>query len=177
MKLRLLPIIITVVVSSAVLFGGWFMYQTVAMEDPLTHAVDSIDGVGDARIEVVRSGAIVRVTLEQGADLRETYRRIKEAGSAVIGERKLTVEVVNEGSESLDRIWAQVMFDVAQAMETKQYTLIPERLNKLVKENNNLKTTTEMDDDNVYITLSDGSSTKYVILPRIPLTMGVWPNE
>lgn len=177
MKLRLLPIIITVIVSSAVMFGGWFMYQTVAMEDPLTRDVTAIEGVKDVRVELDRTLAVVHITLEEGAKLSDTYRSVEEASKAVLGNKEVSIEVAGDESKRLDSIWAQAMFDVAQAMETKEYSLIPERLNELGKANQGLKVTSEMDEHNVYITLSEGSSSKYVVLPRIPAMMGVWPNE
>ncbi|MNN84691.1 hypothetical protein D3C81_2018840 [compost metagenome] len=61
-------------------------------------------------------------------------------------------------------------------MENKQYTQITAALKQMEQENSKLKATAEMDDKNVYITLTDGQYSKFVILPRTPERMGVWPN-
>ncbi|WP_274364634.1 hypothetical protein [Paenibacillus thermotolerans] len=177
MKLRLLPIMITVVVSSVLMFGGWFVYQTMALQDPLTHDVGAVEGVKHVQIDMDRSSAVVKIELENGVSLDKTYAAVEEAAHNVLGDKPVTIEVANGGSEALDSIWEQAMFDVATAMETKQYTLIPKRLNELVQANDGLHASTKMDDKYVYVTLTQGADTKYVVLPRIPVTLGVFPNE
>jgi hypothetical protein len=177
MKLRLLPIFITIIVTSAVLFGGWSVYQTVAMEDPLSNHVAAVGGVDQVHIELSRSSANIEVTLKPNADLREVYQGVTKASEAVLGGREFTVEVKDEPSKDLDAIWSTALFDVAQAMETKQYSLIPNCLEQLEKENQGLTASTRMDDVNVYITLADGNAEKHIVLPRTPAQMGVWPNE
>lgn len=68
------------------------------------------------------------------------------------------------------------MFDVAQAMETKQYTQIPKTLQARALDSEGLKVATEMDDKYVYISLTDGDKSKYLMLPRTSAKMGVWTN-
>jgi hypothetical protein len=174
-KLRLLPVVITVVVSSSVLFGGWFMYQSVAMEDPFLKQVAAIDGVSEPYMEMKRDLAMVRVQLEPDASLSRSYREILKVGKATLGSRTVQVEVSGESSDALNAWWSKALFDVAQAMETKQYSLIPERLQQLAGDE--LTVETEIDENNVYIAIHDGPHSKYVILPRKPAMMGVWPNE
>jgi hypothetical protein len=76
----------------------------------------------------------------------------------------------------MEKWWSSALFDVAQAMETKQYAQIPVTLQNRAGESS-LKVSTEMDDKYVYITLADGEFSKYVMLSRTPAVMGVWPNE
>ena len=178
MKLRLLPVVITVLLSSGVLFGGWFAYQSFAMEDPFLEKVAAVEGIaGEPVVEIQREQAVVRIALEPGASLREAYQAIVEAGASSLGDRDVVVEAASESSEALEAWWSGALFDVAQAMETKQYSRIPERLRELAKANGSMQVNTEMDDTNVYITLVDGPNSKHVILPRQPAMMGVWPNE
>jgi len=178
-KLRLLPVVVTILASSAVLFGGWFAYQSYAMEDPFLKETAAIEGVAGATVELGRDQAIVHVTLAEGAKLREAYQAVVEAGRASLGKRSVVVDVVGEGgtSPALEEWWSGALFDVAQAMETKQYARIPERLKELAASQGNLQVKTEMDETNVYIALTDGPNSKYVVLPRTAATMGVWPNE
>ncbi|TLS53131.1 hypothetical protein FE782_07135 [Paenibacillus antri] len=177
MKLRLLPVVITIVVSSGVLFGGWFAYESIAMEDPFLEKVAAVEGIADPVVEIERERAIVRATIEPGASLRQAYRGIVEAGASSLGDRDIVVEASGETSEKLEDWWSEALFDVAQAMETKQYSLIPQRLRELAKADGSLQVQTEMDEKNVYITLVDGPNSKHVVLPRQPAIMGVWPNE
>ncbi|HZG85286.1 hypothetical protein [Paenibacillus sp.] len=178
MKLRLLPVAITLVVSSAVLFGGWFMYQAVAMEDPFLESIAAVPGVESPELELGREAAVVRFTLSPDANLREAVQDIAAAAESSLGGRAVAMQPVGQPSRALDDWWAGALFDVAQAMETRQYSLIPERLNALASQSpSDIQVVTEMDDVNVYITISNGENRKYVVLPRTPAMMGVWPNE
>lgn len=176
MKLRLLPLVITVAVSGLVLFGGWFLYQNVAVQNPLVNKVKQISAVKHADAEFTRDQVRVKLELEPEASLREIVQRIQKDGKGIIGGRKLHVEVTNGSSATLDQWWSSALFPVAEAMETKHYTQIPETLEQLSAGHSNLKASTEMDDMNVYVSLTDGNASKFVILPRQGERMGVWPN-
>lgn len=177
MKLRLLPILITFILTFSLLFGGWFVYRSVAVENPLAQAVSSIDGVQLKDIKITASRVVIRLNAEQDISLREVYRQVAENGEQTIGKRQLDIQIVNPSSAKLDQIWSAALFDVAQAMETKHYAQIPKTMDRLMQEHAGLTAVTEMDDSNVYVRLQDGDSSKYIILPRMPATIGVWPNE
>ncbi|MMZ68833.1 hypothetical protein D1872_315730 [compost metagenome] len=58
-------------------------------------------------------------------------------------------------------------------MENKQYTEITTTLDQLQERNSSLKASADMDENNVYITLTDAQGSKFIILPRVPQKMGV----
>jgi hypothetical protein len=59
-------------------------------------------------------------------------------------------------------------------METKHYADIPAALQAKAGQVPNLKVDTEMDETNVYVRLTQGDFSKYIILPRTPAQLGVW---
>ena len=178
MKIRLLPVLTSVVISAAVLFGGYFGYQSYAMENPLNKVVSSIPGVELVSMNLGGAEAAVEVKLEPGTSVREVYARIMKEGSSALGKKELDLRVVGSDSPKLDAWWSSALFEVAQAMETKQYAQIPVTLEARAQQSGGgLKVTTEMDNKFVYITLSEGANSKYVMLPRTPSKLGVWPNE
>ncbi|MNC79580.1 hypothetical protein D3C75_1320970 [compost metagenome] len=59
-------------------------------------------------------------------------------------------------------------------METRRYADIPAALNAKAGQLQGLSVQTEMDDDNVYVRLTEGEHVKFVILPRTAAKMGVW---
>jgi hypothetical protein len=177
MKLRLLPVLISFVVSAFVLFGGYWVYQSVAMENPLNKIVTSAPGVESANLDLSGTEAVIELKLRSDANLREIVHKISTEGAPILGKREVKFRVTNDSTPRLDAWWSSVLFDVAQAMETKHYSQIPKTLEEHAKEMNGLKVSTEMDDNNVYIRLTDGDQSKFVILPRTPAKLGVWPNE
>lgn len=177
MKLRLLPVLLTFFISAAVLFGGWFTYQSMAVENPISKIARGIEGVADAQIDSGGKELNIRLELEEGADLSTIYKAIREKSEKEIGSRTLNIEIVSESSAELDRFWATALFDVAQAMDTRRYGDIPVRLKELSAGKQGLTIDTAMDEENVYVSLHMNGKSKYVVLPRTPLQVGVWPNE
>lgn len=177
MKLRLLPILLTVALSAAILFGGLFIYRSVAMENPLAHLTDNMTGVQQAKPDIQSDKVTVNLQLASGVSLRELYAALYEKSVPVIGKRELQLNVSSDSSPELDKWWSDRLFDVAEAMETKRYAQIPASLQQHAPELAGLSVATEIDDRNVYIHLSANGHDKYVVLPRVPAKMGVWPNE
>lgn len=177
MKLRLLPVVISVIVSSTVLFGGWFAYNSLAMENPLSDIVTATAGVESSAIQLDSDQVNITLTLKPDADLRTIVNRISKDGSSIIGKRTVHYNLQSKTSAELDTWWSKALFDVAQAMETKHYSDIPKTLQSYAGQPANLKVDTEMDEHYVYVRLTDGDSSKFVMLPRTPGKIGVWPNE
>ncbi|MGG6311962.1 hypothetical protein [Paenibacillus macerans] len=176
MKLRIGPIAASVAISALVLFGGWFLYRQWAIERPLENIVNSYDGVKNVQLELKPDELAVKLDLAPGTDIGGLVRQIEKDGKAQIGSRSLKLDVVDNSSPALDELWEEALFTVAQAMENKQYTQINAALKRMEQSNDQITAKAEMDDENVYVTLTDGQASKFVILPRTPERMGVWPN-
>ena len=177
MKLRLLPIVMTVVISSVIMFGGWFVYDSYALENPLSAIASKEPGVQQVSVNLTTKRVVVQITLRNDVDVRHLYEALREEGGTIIGDRELVLNVTSDSSEQLEQWWASALFDVAQAMETRRYASIPTSLQARAAEKQGLQVFTQMDEHNVYVYLKQNTHSKYVILPRIPTKMGVWPNE
>lgn len=176
MKLRVGPVVASVAVSALLLFGGWFGYKQWAVESPFEHKVNSYEGVKSVQADITPKKVDLKLDLEPGSDFGGLVRQIEKDGKKYIGSRELKLTVEENSSEKLDQVWEQAMFPIAQAMENKAYTEITATLDKLQQSESGLSAKADMDDKNVYITLTDGKASKYIILPRVPQTIGVWPN-
>jgi hypothetical protein len=176
MKLRVVPLTITAALSAALLFGGWFTYRHYGVEQPLDRIANGIPGVETAHVAMTSDLVKVDVTLKPDANLSEVYRRIKTEGESVIGGKQLELSATGASAEKLDKVWGYALFDVAEAMETRRYSGVRDAMDKLADKFPGLTSNTSMDEDNVYISMRDGDAAKFIILPRQPATLGVWPN-
>ncbi|GAB6990261.1 hypothetical protein [Paenibacillus pini] len=173
MKLRAIPIVLTVVVSASVLFGGWFVYRQVAEQSPLQQIAKDYKGVNNAQFDINRNLVSLKLDLKPDANLPGLIDQINKKGKSIIGTRPLKLDFVDHSSDKLNQFWDQAMFPVAEAMESKTYTQIPTKLMEMAK-TLGIETQAEMDINNVYIRLSDGKASKFLVLPRDPAKMGVW---
>ena len=179
MKLRLVPVLLTSLLSAALLFGGFFLYRQFALQEPLQKIVSEYEGVNESHISINRDEVTLKLDLQPGTKLRELVQHVSTEGESVIDGRKLKLDVEQHSNELLDEYWEKAMFSVAEAMESRSYTLIPAKLDELKVQNSqykNIVATTEIDENNVYVSLSNGNESKYIILPRQPATLGVWNN-
>ncbi|MDR0266735.1 hypothetical protein [Paenibacillus sp.] len=173
MKLRPIPIAITVIVSATLLFGGWFFYRQTTMQGPLQKIVQDYKGVSSAKFDISHNQINVKLDLKPDTNLSGLVNQITTKGKSLVGKRTLKFDFVDHSSDKLNRFWDSAMFSVAEAMDNKKYTEIPSKLQDLVKDTG-IKTQTEMDTKNVYISISDGDNSKFIVLPRDPGRMGVW---
>ncbi|MCY9657237.1 hypothetical protein P5G65_25745 [Paenibacillus chondroitinus] len=176
MKLRLLPVVLSVIISAGVLFGGWFAYTSFAMENPLSDIISKVPGVTSSTMKLDKDRVDIEVSLQADANLRTVVERINKDGASIIGKRTVNIQIKDNPSEKLNEWWSKALFEVAQAMETKHYADIPTTLQKYASDIPNMKVESEMDQTYVYIRLTDGDATKFIMLPR-STQMGVWPNE
>ncbi|MEK4287766.1 hypothetical protein [Paenibacillus sp. FSL P4-0502] len=179
MKLRLVPVLITSLLSATLLFGGFFLYRQFAMQEPLQKIVSQYEGVNDFHISINRNEVTLKLDLQPGTKLRELVQYVSKEGKSMIDGRTLKLDVEQNSSELLDEYWDKAMFSVAEAMESRKYTLIPTELDGLkaqYPQYKNVIASTEIDDNNVYVSLSNGKESKFIILPRKPATLGVWNN-
>ncbi|TXK81372.1 hypothetical protein [Paenibacillus sp. N3.4] len=177
MKLRLLPVVISIVISSAVLFGGWFAYTSFAMENPLSNLISQVPGVASSTMKLTNDRVDIEVNLKADANLKTVVDTIHKEGASIIGKRTVRIDVKGNPSADLEQWWSKALFEVAQAMETKHYADIPTTLQKYAADVPNMKVDSQMDENNVYIRLTNGDATKFIMLPRKSTQMGVWPNE
>ncbi|WP_046215050.1 hypothetical protein [Paenibacillus wulumuqiensis] len=166
MKLRALPVMITVVVSIAVLFGGWFTYRQLTLHNPLMKIVQSYPGVNSAQVTINQKEVALKLDLKPEADLGALVQQIHKQSTDILGTRTLKLEVVDHSDDKLNQIWENAMFPVSQAMANREYTEIPKTLEEIAKLNNGVQAKAEMDDLNVYVSLSNGKASKFLILPR-----------
>lgn len=176
MKLRIVTILASVVVSALLLFGGWFLYRELSVKSPLEKLVEQYEGVNNVQLNIKPKDLELELDLVPGTDLGKLVRNIEDQGKKWIGNRELNIEIKDQSSPALDELWSNAMFPIAQAMENRQYTDIMTALEQMERENKNITATAEMDEKNVYVTISDGESSKFIILPRVPDRIGVWPN-
>jgi hypothetical protein len=177
MLLRPIPIVATILISSALLFGGWFLYQNTMVKSPIEEAIQAVPGIVQSNLQLDRNTVNLTLQLSDDAKLRPVYEEISKKSKSIAGNRTVTIDLEGQSSEQLDTWWSEALFSVAQAMETRQYGDIPRSLEQLANGTKGLLVNTEIDADNVYVQLTEGTHHKYIVLPRTPIELGVWNNE
>lgn len=176
MKLRLLPALLTFVIASGLLFGGYFFYQVQAVDRPLEADVSGTEGVAHAEVATSRTRIEIRLQLERDADLRTVYRAVQQLAEERGTGRELVIELDGEPTPELLLIWQNALFHVAEAMDNRRYGDVPRLMDQLQHDHAGLTAHAAMDEGHIYVTLRLDGSTLYRVLPLDGGRMGVWPN-
>ncbi|TCZ81174.1 hypothetical protein E0485_02545 [Paenibacillus albiflavus] len=175
-KLNPIIIILSSVIAVIVLFGGFFVYQRVTFESPLANIINDQPSVEKATIEVTDNEINVDLKAKPDIDLREVMNAIYSQGGSAISKLNVNMNVEDQTSPELETWWKSILFDIAEAMETKAYGRIPEILHNQAPALDGIQISTDLDDHNVYIKLVHKNAYKIVILPRTPSQLGVPTN-
>lgn len=173
MRLRLIPIFATVILTSAVLFGGWFAYQQYAVQTPIEKTVNQMPGVRFVNADTTDTEIAIKIKAEPNVNLREVMEKSQTELQIELGSRKLSLVVEDKSSKALDEWWASHLFAIAQAMDLHEYASIPKTMGDISNDFPTGKAIVQMDTGNVYIQLYEGKNYKMVILPR-ETHMEVW---
>jgi hypothetical protein len=178
MKFKIIPIVVTAVITAGVLIGSLFFYRNVMTKQPFEAALRSLTGVQIVQLDSENKTTFnVALTVDPvRVNLRELNEQIEQNCKQILGdEAKLNVQISGQENvtPTLDEIWADALFDVSEAMETAHYSVIPDVMKRLQAGTQGLSALSEMDEENVYITLRYNKEVKYRILPRKSSTIEV----
>src|SRR5690625_3733016 len=102
MKIKPFPILLSIVFSATILFGGWFLYQTFALASPLQDSVSEIEGIERVITHVDQKVVKVDLTLAKDANLREVVNEIQIRNAGLLKKRSLQIKFDHEVSHELD---------------------------------------------------------------------------
>lgn len=177
-KIRVVPLLLTMVISAGVLFGGYTFVRAQWMEKPLATALSNIEHVEHAEVAWSPSELKVQLTLESPSKLAAIMEQVYKLAGKEAKSRDIQVNIMNQATnEHLEQFWSTALFSVAEAMSHQRYGDIPARLQDLMKQDPTVQVDTAMDERNIYISLTDKAGFKSIVLPLQGSRMGVWPNE
>lgn len=163
MSLKTVPIIISLVVSTILLFGGWMFHQEFYVKKQITGYIESLEGTQLIDTKVDRTTVQLTVSFTVN-DPSAIYAEIEEKIGEIVGKRQVHI-LFPEPSDELKRIWAEGYFELAEAMELKQYSRIPSLMEKWEKSYGLSEAMARMDDRRIMIILENGDDQYIRILP------------
>ena len=98
-RIRLVPLILIVFVTLAVLFGGYQAYQRLNVIDPLEAQLKAVHGVQDVQVQAGSPG-MIRVELGPVKDLQTTYTELVHSVTQVTGGSQ-TIVIVDNPDDTL----------------------------------------------------------------------------
>lgn len=165
MQVRKVPIISSLLIALALLFGGWFLFQKVEVEEPVRTKIEQMDSATLADLQVTKEQMLIKLTVTKPASFPEEYMALEEDINRIVKNKQVTVELTNQ-NEQLKKVWNEGTFALTEALELRQYSKLPALVNEWKVANNLDLAYTSMDKSNIYIFLKRGGDEFYTIVPR-----------
>jgi hypothetical protein len=165
MKLRALPIFLSILLSSVLLFGGWYLFQNQFVKKPISQEIAAMKSVKLNDIVIGRDAITINVSFTNPQRFAEDYKAIKKVAADKSNGKPVKIEFATP-NQSLQKIWEEQAFTVEEAMELHTYSKIPSLLETMKKKYHLTSASSHMDDQYIYIYLHDGKSPYYTVLPR-----------
>ncbi|WP_339062801.1 hypothetical protein [Tepidibacillus marianensis] len=163
---KIMPTLIVLVVSLLVLFGGNILYQNFHLEQPVEKAVNQIQGIQFKNMSYDRQKVELTINVKQVNNFADTYHQVQDKIQPLVGGRQLQLHFNNSQDQQLLHAWNQAYFDIAQAMDKQEYSIIPKVVEKIKSQSQLKKVGYGMDEKNVYIDLHDKENSLYFVIPR-----------
>lgn len=170
-RIRLVPMIFIMLVSLAVLFGGWQAYQRFNLINPLKTELQTIQGVQSVHV-VGSNPGVITVQLGQVKDLQTTYDALSQTITETLGSSQ-PVKILDhrnsiliQDEESLSPI---ILEGLAKGNYVEMILQVQQTAAKL-----GVQARVTMDSHNVYVQLEKGAYYLYDVQAyHLPGTGGV----
>lgn len=165
MQVRKVPIISSLLITLALLFGGWYLFQKVEIEEPVRTKIAQMDSATLADLQVTKEQMLIKLTVTNPDAFPEEYTSLEQEINRIVNNKQVTVELTNQ-NEELKKVWNEGTFALTEALELHQYSKLPALVNEWKVKNQLDTALTSMDKSNIYIFLKRGSEEFYTIVPR-----------
>ncbi|QRG69954.1 hypothetical protein [Brevibacillus choshinensis] len=165
MQLKKGTIGMSLVATLALLFGGWFLYQKIEIEEPIRTEIGQLQSASLAHLDVGKDRIEIDLKVTKPEAFPQEYRELLEMTSKLSEGKQVVISVDNQSAD-LKNIWTNGQFVFTEAMELHQYSRIPQLVGQWKKEHQLDAASALMDDNNIYVYLKKGTEDFYTIVPR-----------
>lgn len=163
-RTRPIVVLVSLLATFAVLLAGWLGYEAVAVEEPIRQALADVPHVDVTGVEVTPSAVVVRVRIDQVANVARTFRELDETLKEAAKGRDVLIRVENKPSP-LEEIWFRESFAVLEALEKGEYTRIPTITSSWKVRYRLDRSDAFLDETRLYVALKRGNEELVLVIP------------
>lgn len=162
-RIRILPTISALILTLALLFGGFQAYQTYALVRPLEFQLTHIADVRSASVLIQGTAPEIVVSLGRVADLQTTYAQIEAQVENSLGTTA-SIKLLDHPSPSLDTLYESLELILLQGINHGDYvSMVPEAVRAAAADGVRARVT--MNGQYVFVQLEKGDAYLYNLIP------------
>ncbi|MBP1933399.1 hypothetical protein [Ammoniphilus resinae] len=164
MKLRTMPVMLSLISTLALLFGGWYTYQHFYIKQPVQDFIAAKNDLILNDLKITQDQVVVDIDFKNPEKFVSDYKEINQYMEEQMGGKEILIRLPQYGEKMRD-LWEDEYFGVAEAIQTKEYTKIPLMMEEMKKKEQLQQAMAKMDEDFVYLYLQNGTDHLYAVLP------------
>jgi hypothetical protein len=163
-NIRVLPAVLSLLVTLIVLFGGYFAYQWFAIEKPVKRAIHATPHVTLKELRVDPDRIEIRLSADEKFSLAADYLPLRKKLDSLAAGREVSIQFADRTDPVLEEAWNRMAFGITEAVVQRQYTRIPKTVEAAAK-NADLRHEVAMDEQFIYVALYRGDHSLYRLIP------------
>ncbi|WP_400163741.1 hypothetical protein ACAF76_011770 [Brevibacillus sp. TJ4] len=165
MQLKKINVVFSLLATLALLFGGWFLYQKIQIEEPIRAQIGQLESATLNGLKMESENIHIDLTVTNPEKFPNEYKQLLEKTTKLAGDKKVVITVANS-SEEIRSIWHQGQFVFTEAIDLHQYSRIPELMEEWKASNGLDEAFALMDETHIYVYMKKGTEDFYTIVSR-----------
>lgn len=163
-KKRFISVATGLLVTLTALFGGFFAHQWWAIEQPIKEVVAETPHITLQSFDANPNRVEIKLKPDPDFSLAVDYPVLRQRLEEIVGERELSIQLIDHPSPKLQKIWDQVVFGVSEGIVHQRYTEISDVIQSTA-EQEKISYELTMDDEFIYISLQEDPHFIYRVFP------------
>jgi len=164
-QLRKTPIILSLLATLTLLFGGWFLYQKMEVEEPVKREIGQMESAELARFHMAKDQVTIELTVTDPDVFPAEYQQLRQKLTELLKDMPVAITIHNQ-APVLKEIWTNGVFVFTEAVDLHQYSRIPLIVSEWKASHGLDEASVQMDETNVYVYLKRGTDDFFTIVPR-----------
>lgn len=157
--------LLTLLLTLGILFGGYSVFTVYGIEKPAEKSLTSVEYVSAVSIEKENNIYNIRVKLEPVENLQKTYSNLQQAASQRLAADSYILHITDNRNQRLDQLYTELQPGVQQALARHEFVWLDSELRQKTDELG-IEYQLMVDENNIYIHLTDGNFYLYEIVAR-----------
>lgn len=162
-------IIITVViflVTLGLLFGAYFFYTQIFVQEPLSVTLDNSELIGEYRLEKSQKEPVLKVRLNKVSNLAGQFEHLLTSANEVLTKKNLHLELSSNPNEKLVDFYQEINPVLYEALSLNNFSDLHEKLRESGLQYGLSVAKLTISRDYLYLQLEDNDNYLYCILNR-----------
>ena len=151
--------------SLLAIWGGQYLFQRYGYQAPLQQAVAADQSVESFTVSDQGRSTVYSVRFQPGGNLEQEWQDLNQILAARAGGRSYRIEPVDNPDPALDQVYYNVQYAIYDALARGTFQAMADRVSREAKAAG-VTAGLWVDDQNIYLELSDGSHFVQKIFPR-----------